>query len=169
MTTNAKKTTPCYACDTGTVVETNLRGRKFNYLDELNLVFDEDLVAPVCDTCGELYLGGTVTQPFGDALERLRLSRKQSAAVHFVERVEREYPAVPRALWEESLSLSHGYLSRVASGKRVPDTLLEIFLEGFSRDPEAALRLLEAAGHMPDALAEALERPRRREDSLQAV
>ena len=148
---------PCYTCEKGTVRVTNLRGRAFDYRDEMGLVFDADLEAPVCDQCGELFLSGALTQQFSDALEQLRLARKREVAQHFVRTTETKYPQVPRALWEDTLGVSHGYLSRLASGARVPDTALAILLEGFAKDPEAALRLFSLAGHLPRALSVMLE------------
>jgi hypothetical protein len=147
---------PCYTCEKGTVRVTNLRGRPFDYRDEIGLIFDADLEAPVCDHCGELYLSGALTQQFSDTLEQLRLARKREVAQHFVRTVETRYPLVPRSLWEDTLGISHGYLSRLASGARVPETSLAILLEGFAKEPETALRMFSLAGHLPHELSELL-------------
>ncbi len=152
---------PCYACGQGTVRSTNLRGRTFEYRDEIALTFDADLEAPVCDRCGELYLTGALTDQFSAVLEQLRLTRKRQAAEHFVHAVETRFPDVPRALWEDTLGLSRGYLSRLTSGSRVADAALEILLEGFAKEPETALRLCSLSGHVPLALTEAVEQTKR--------
>jgi hypothetical protein len=149
-------TTPnreCAACETGTVKPTNLRGRAFDYRDEFGLVFDADLMAPVCDTCGEMFLKSALTRQLGSTLDRLRLVRKRSAVERFVQAADRNYPDVPRAVWEDAFGLSRGYLSRLISGTRVADTALEVLLEGFAREPATVLRLLELAGHVPPGLA----------------
>lgn len=153
-------TKPCYSCETGTMRRTNLRGRQFDYRDEFRLVFDEDYEVLACDNpaCGELRLGGERTARMNAVLERLRSTRKRAAAQNFVETAEREFPEVPRALWEDAFGLSRGYLSRVVTGKRLPDTPLEIVLEGFAREPRLALRLLKAAGRLPVPLDEAVVR-----------
>jgi hypothetical protein len=161
MTRTEPKAKPCYACDTGTLHQTNLKGRAFDYRDEVGLEFDEDLHAPVCDVCGEVYLKGELTQRFSDVLDRLRSARKSASAAHFAERAEREFPDVSRTQWEEMLGLSPGYISRVATGARVPQTVLAMFLECFAREPETALRVVSVAGRMTTGLSDALARNER--------
>lgn len=156
------KTRLCYACETGTVRLKNVRGRKFDYRDELGLVFNEDLEVPTCDSCGELYMKGELTKRFSSILERVRSAHKQSAVVRFVETIEREFPSIPKAVWEDTFGISRGYLSRLASGARTADTALEILLAGFAREPKTALRLVEAAGHLRPQLAPLLGNPRER-------
>jgi hypothetical protein len=147
------KAPPCYACDNGTVHPKNVRGRRFDYRDELALVFDQDLEVPTCNSCGELYMTGELTKRFGEALERIRSAHKQGAVKRFVETIEREFPTIPKAVWEDTFGISRGYLSRLASGARVADTALEILLAGFAKEPTTALRLVKAAGHLPRQLA----------------
>jgi hypothetical protein len=132
----------------------NKRARAFDYRDERGLVFDEDLEVLACDrpSCGELRLGGVRTERVNRVLERLRLERKQAAARHFVDTAEREFPDVPRAVWEDTFGLSRGYLSRVLAGKRLPDTPLEMLLEGFAREPRLALALVKITGRLPPQL-----------------
>lgn len=149
---------PCYVCDTGTVRPTNLHGRTFDYRDEVELIFDEDLVAPVCDVCGEIYLKGADSDRFGSVLERLRDERKRSAVVRFEETVAREFREVPRAAFEDMLGVSHGYLSRLARGTRTPDAPLEILLQAFAADPVQTLRLVAKARRLPPAILDALAR-----------
>ena len=148
-----KTSKPCYACETGTVRWTNLRGRTFAYRDEVALVFDEDLEALVCDTCDEIALDAATTKRLDVVLERLRAEQKQAAAAQFVDiTLRRDYPTVPRSAWEQALGLSPGYLSRLASGSRLADTALEILLVGFAKRPSLVIDLIETAGHMPKPL-----------------
>lgn len=153
-------TKPCYSCDSGTMRLTNLRGRLFDYRDEPALAFDEDLEVLACDNpqCRELRLGGERTTRVNAVLERLRLAKKQEAALHFMEAAEREFPEIPRSLWEDTFGLSRGYLSRLATGKRQPDTALEMLLEGFAHQPRLVLSVVKAAGRLPSQLDEALVR-----------
>jgi hypothetical protein len=139
---------PCYACETGIVRPTNLRGRAMDYRDARGLVIDEDLILPACDApdCGELLLGTGDTTALTTVLERLRAERKRQAVERFTARAAADFPDVPRGAWEDLLGLSRGYLSRLASGTRLPDTALEIVLTAFARDPRAALRVFELAG-----------------------
>lgn len=160
-----KTSKPCYACETGTVRQTNLRERAFDYRDEVDLIFDEDVELPVCDACGEMSLNAAATKRLNVVLERLRAARKRSAVEAFIDTIGREYPTIPRAAWEQALGLSPGYLSRLASGNRLADTPLEILLAGFAKDPSAVIELIETTGHMPKVLMTHLahtKRPRRR-------
>jgi hypothetical protein len=160
--TAAKKMTettkPCYACETGTVRPANLRGTTLAYRDEPDLVIDRDVVVPRCDTCGEMWLQARDTAKLNDVLEALRLVRKRQAAEGFVSVVERRYPEVPRAAWEDLFGLSRGYLSRLISGKKVADTPLELWLFGFAQQPDAVLLLLGKTRPLPSAVAAALHR-----------
>jgi len=146
----------CYSCGRGTIQPRNLRGRTFSYRDEVGLVFDTDLTVPACDTCGEVFLNGAQGKEFSSVLERLRLDRKRSAAVRFVQTVERQFPNVPRAAWEDAFGLSRGYLSRLTSGARFADTALEILLEAFVQDPRIVIQLVQATGHMSQQLLDHL-------------
>lgn len=139
------------------VTPQNLKGRPFDYRDEIALVFDEELIVRACDSCGELYLKGAASHRFGSVLERLRLARKREAAEQFLDTAQRELPGVSRALWEKTLGLSKGYLSRLVAGTRVADTPLEIILKAFAREPTAILRALQDIGHLPSHLASRLQ------------
>ena len=164
-----KTSKPCYACETGTVRQTNLRGRAFDYRDEVDLIFDEDAELPVCDACGEMPLNAAATKRLNVVLERLRAERKRSAVEQFIDTIGREYPTIPRAAWEQALGLSPGYLSRLASGTRLADTPLEILLAGFAKDPSAVIELIEATGHMPKLLMTHLARTKRPRRGLTSV
>ena len=142
----------CFSCESGTIRLAGLGGRTFDYRDELSLVFDEKIDAPVCDTCGELFLRADLTARFETVLERLRATRKRTIVQDFVTVSERDFPDVPRALWEDALGVSHGYLSRLLSGKKLPDTALTILLAAFAKKPKKTLELLSATGYMPPEL-----------------
>jgi hypothetical protein len=146
MTKKGMKTKRCLACGAGTLKLTNIRGRKFNYRDEIDLMVNEDIEVLVCDSCGDLALYGDFTVKFSEALERARIAQKRAAVQHFVTIAAKEYPQVSRAAWEDTLGLSRGYLSRLISGTRTPDAPLEILLEGFARDPKSVLNLVQMAG-----------------------
>ena len=144
---------PCYACETGMVSKQNLRGRQFSYRDEPVLEFAEDLEAPICNKCGELYLRGDVAKQFNTTLERLRIERKREAARHFVQAAQKHFAGIPRRKWEALFGLSPGYISRLESGTRTADGPLAIILEGFARDPGMALQLIAASGRVvPDEI-----------------
>lgn len=152
----------CFSCESGTIRLTPLEGRPFDYRDELALVFDEDVEAPICDRCGELFLRGALTARFEAVLERLRSERKRAIVKEFIDVSERDFPDVPRALWEDALGVSHGYLSRLVSGKKLPDTSLTILLAGFAKEPKKALELFSVSGHMPQELKRLTQRATRR-------
>ena len=154
--TTTQKTKPCYACETGQVRPTNLRGREFNYRDEVGLIFDEDLTAPVCDKCGEIYLRGPASDHFGLVLERRRDMRKRAAVTDFEETLTREFRGIPKAAFEDMLGVSHGYLSRLARGSRTPDAALEILLRAFAADPIQTLRVVATARPLPEPIRNAL-------------
>lgn len=61
----------CPSCEWGHLRLTNLRGRQLDYRGTMVTV-DEDLVVPVCDTCGDLRLGGEWTAAVSRVLEHLR-------------------------------------------------------------------------------------------------
>lgn len=149
----------CFSCESGTIRLTSLKGRSFDYRDELALVFDEKLEVPTCDNCGELFLAGVLTVQFETVLERLRSERKRRIVKEFVEVSEREFPLVPRALWEDAFGVSHGYLSRLLSGKKQPDRSLTILLGSFAKAPRKALDLFQLSGHMPPELKRLTQRP----------
>jgi hypothetical protein len=125
-------------------------------------VFDENVEAPICDRCGELFLRGELTARFEAALERLRTERKRAIVKEFIDVSERDFPDVPRALWEDALGVSHGYLSRLVSGKKLPDTSLTILLAGFAKEPQKALEFFSVSGHMPQELKRLTQRATRR-------
>ena len=148
----------CFSCESGTIRLASLKGRSFDYRDEFALVFDEKVEAPICDSCGELFLRGGLTAQFEAVLERLRAERKRTIVKKFISVSERDFPDVPRALWEDALGVSHGYLSRLVSGKKLPDTSLTILLAGFAKEPKRALELFSVSGHMPQELKRLTQR-----------
>lgn len=62
---------PCNTCGTGIVRPTSLLGRRFEYRGS-TVLFDADVVVPVCAACGELWLGSERTRRVNEVLERLR-------------------------------------------------------------------------------------------------
>ncbi len=148
----------CLTCEVGQMQRVNLRGASLDYRDELGLIFDDDLHVMRCDNaaCGDMQIKGTQISTMNDVLERLRRERKQQSAQHFLRTAEQLLPDIPRAMWEDILGLSRGYLSRIATGTRQPDSPLEILLEGFSKEPRSALVLIKAAGRLPSAVDDAV-------------
>ena len=162
MTKTKWKNAACVSCEKGTVKEVDLLGRPFNHGDEHDLVFDESLLVPVCDSCAEFYMNRSISHRFSKVLERLRAERKQRLVARFLETIERELPPVSRATWEEVFGLSRGYLSRLLTGARVPDTALALLLRRFTESPYDELEHLKAQRRLPPELARALEARRRR-------
>lgn len=150
------KTMVCHKCATGTMRPTNLRGRSLSYRDQSALTFDENLTVPVCDRCGDMRLRRSEVAKFSAVLERLRDARKREAVADFVTVIGAQFGDVPRYAWEDALGLSHGYLSRLESGTRTPDTPLEILMRWVALDSAGALRVLANLGHLPAQLRDRL-------------
>lgn len=131
---------------------TNLRGREFAHLDQPSLVFDEDLKVPVCDTCGDMRLRGAQVTRLSAVLERLRAVRKRQAISGFITVIREQFGDIQRHEWEGILGLSRGYLSRLESGTRTPDTALEIVMQWVARDRSKALRVLGDLGRLPASM-----------------
>ena len=62
-----KTAKPCYACETGTVRQTNVRGRAFDYRDEVDLVVDEHV-----ELAGVRHLRGDASRRDRDEEAELR-------------------------------------------------------------------------------------------------
>lgn len=67
----------CPSCEWGRFRPTNLRGRQLDYRGTVVTV-EEDLVVPVCDTCGDLRLGGEPTAALSRVLERQRARAEEA-------------------------------------------------------------------------------------------
>ncbi|MHB1265932.1 MAG: hypothetical protein ACYC1S_16210 [Gemmatimonadaceae bacterium] len=140
------------ACQEDAVRLQNLRGRVFELRDENDLVFDEDLVVPVCAACNEFYVRGESLQRVSDALERLHAAKKRATVDQFVEKIEREFADVPRQSWEDALGLSPGYLSRIQRGTRALSLHIEIFMRGIIVEPRETLKLIKLSRRLPAEL-----------------
>ena len=94
-----RATPPCYTCAEGHMHLTSLRGRPFDYCGSV-LLFDEDVMVPVCDTCGEVHLGGKRTNRVNAVLERLRLAVVARLADPDTHHPETDWgPPVGREIW----------------------------------------------------------------------
>ena len=90
---------PCYNCPGGYMHLTSLRHRRFHYRGAV-LDFDEDVVVPVCDTCGDLHLGGERTNRVNAVLERLRLEVVARLADPDTRHPETDWgPPVGKEIW----------------------------------------------------------------------
>lgn len=69
----------CYACISGMVRPTNLRGRRFDYRG-VAVTFDEDVVAPVCDSCADIRMRAEIIRQVNTVLERLHEQASRSIA-----------------------------------------------------------------------------------------
>ncbi|MHB1265926.1 MAG: hypothetical protein ACYC1S_16180 [Gemmatimonadaceae bacterium] len=146
------ETDRCVACGEDAVRLQNLRGRVFELRDENDLVFDEDLVVPVCAACKEFYVRGPTLERFSDALERLHAAKKRATVDQFVEKIEREFADVPRQSWEDALGLSRGYLSRIQRGTRALSLHIEMFMRGVVAEPLPTLKLIKLSRRLPAEL-----------------
>lgn len=63
----AATTRLCMACDQGTVAPTNIHGRKIG-----GVVIDDDIVVPVCNSCGEMYVRGDAAKRIDEAIAKTR-------------------------------------------------------------------------------------------------
>lgn len=91
--------TPCYTCAGGHMHPTSLRDRVFHYRGAV-LDFDEDVVVPVCDTCGDLHLGGERTSRVDAVLTRLHLAVALRLADPDTRHPETDWgPPVGKEIW----------------------------------------------------------------------
>ena len=91
--------TPCYTCAGGHMHPTSLRDRVFHYRGAV-LDFDGDVVVPVCDTCGDLHLGGERTSRVDAVLTRLHLAVALRLADPDTRHPETDWgPPVGKEIW----------------------------------------------------------------------
>ena len=143
----------CLSCRQDTVRVLDLKARSFELRDEYDLRFDESMRAPVCTSCGELFIRGADARRFSDVLERLYDERKRKAVEDFIAVIDQEFSDVPRHRWEEVLGVSPGYVSRLQKGSRNLSGPLEVLMRGLTRSPLETLRIIGYSRRLPAALA----------------
>ena len=138
--TKEAKTRRCHECGTGRVRPVARAGRRLRYKTIAALAVPGDMAIPTCDNCGAEWFDETTARALDEVLDQAyRRILHQTARTA----VEGLAPHVTQRRLEELLGLSHGYLSKIRSGVRVPSAELVGHLALLARDPERRLRELE--------------------------
>ena len=105
------------------------------------LPLPDDLPIPTCSACGEEWIDRTTAQAVDSALEQEYQDRLRQLVVGSLERLAAS--GVTQRRLEQSLGLSHGYLSKIRSGASRPSAALVSCLHLLATDPECRLREME--------------------------
>jgi hypothetical protein len=151
--TDRAKGRPCGGCGEGYLQPTNIRGRKLDHRDDPAVLVLEDLVVPVCDTCGDMPLTLAQATELDAVLERAyrrKRLRQQRALLH-----DLRDRGLTQGQIEQFAGLSQGYVSKLAAGKKLAGGKTFKLLYLLHRNPEAAL---SAIGRIDPRMAKARER-----------
>jgi hypothetical protein len=99
----------------------------------------EDIPIPTCDSCGAEWLTESVARMLDEAMEAVYRRVLREKALGALDLLSRH--ATLRQI-EELLGLSHGYLSKLRSGTRVPSANIVGHLALLARSPRRRLREL---------------------------
>jgi hypothetical protein len=130
----------CRACGTGSIKPLARPGRRARYKTIVALEVPGDVAIPTCDRCGTEWLTESTARELDAALERAYRRVLHDQARRAIDLLAAH--ATMRRL-EQLLGLSHGYLSKIRAGDRVPSPELVGHLALLARDPRRRLRELE--------------------------
>ena len=130
----------CPECGTGKIVPLARSGRTARYSSVKDLPVPADFKIPTCEQCGSEWVDGATAKAMDEVLKHAyREHLKNSVAADLRSLSEH----VTQRRLEESLGLSHGYLSKVRSGASRPSEVLARLLRLLAADPEHRLREME--------------------------
>jgi hypothetical protein len=130
----------CHACGEGRIRPLAKRGRRVRYKAIPSMEIPAEIAIPTCDKCGAEWLDHATAHAIDEALERryrdILYEQARRALVVLVTHTT-------QGKLETILGLSHGYLSKIRSGNRVPSPELVSHLALLARDPKRRLHELE--------------------------
>ncbi len=130
----------CPECGTGQIVPAARPGRTVRYRCLAALPVPDDFEIPTCVQCGSEWIDGATAEAMDKVLELAFREQLQKSVAADLERLTEH---VSQRRLEESLGLSHGYLSKVRSGASRPSPVLARCLRLLAADPEHRLREME--------------------------
>jgi hypothetical protein len=130
----------CRSCGTGHIRPLARPGRRIRYKAVASLEVPAGLAIPTCDRCGVEWLTESTARAIDAALEGAYRRVLHHQACKAIDALA-THVALRRL--EELLGLSHGYLSKLRGGDRVPSAELVGHLALLARDPRRRLRELE--------------------------
>lgn len=152
----------CGGCGKGAQRPRNVAGMVMGYRDDPRVRIREDLVLPVCDTCGDMALSFEQVGALEDALERSyrrKRLRQQCALINDLRRMGLSQVQVERFAF-----LSPGYVSKLRKGKLASGATYRL-LYLLHEFPQEALR---AVGRLDPSLRAAGEKLKSRSTLAQA-
>lgn len=105
-----------------------------------------DVAIPTCDRCGAEWIDDTTAKAIDQSLDaayRTELSRRAVGVIKALS------PYITNPALEQLLGLSHGYLSKLKSGDRIPSPELVAELGQLARQPVRRLEELREYWDMP--------------------
>ncbi len=132
---------PCPACGKGEIFPAARAGRTARYKNMAALPLPEDLAVPTCAECGEEWIDRATATALDAALEDEYQNRLRRLAIANLDRLAACH--VTQRRLEETLGLSHGYLSKIRSGASRPSVALVSCLHLLASDPESRMREME--------------------------
>lgn len=144
----------CGGCGEGMQYPTNVAGMVMAHRDDPRVRIREDLVLPVCDSCGDMALSFEQVGALDDALERSyrrKRLRQQCALINDLRRMGLSQVQIERFAY-----LSPGYVSKLRKGKLASGATFRL-LYLLHEFPQEALRAVARLDPSLKAAAEKLE------------
>lgn len=144
---SATKLRRCYECGEGKIKPISREGRTERY-KTMTLPIPATIKIPTCGKCGTEWMDKKTASQIDQALEAIYNERLHTLAAHAIATIIK---LTTQKELEELLGLSHGYVSKLRSGKQVASPTLAAQLVMIARDPLARLKELAEMWEKPTA------------------